>query len=138
MGILIFQIQRTKDKRVLRMEDINEILKNLSNFVAAISTSLAPEDSPADWLDNLLKEKLDFNETGEILDVRWNYVTKGLELLQRLKNSLKDKDCLGDTLSVGQQQNVSATIQMVIALGIVPSLLQVLDFQWQNVPNSMQ
>ena len=81
-------------------------------------------DSPADWLDNLLKEKLD-SDGKEALDVRWNYVTKGLELLQRLKNSLpKDsKDSLSESLSIGQQQNVSAGIQLVIALGIVPSLL---------------
>jgi len=106
------------------MEELNEILNNLANFVAPISTTLAPEDSPADWLDNLLKEKLD-SDGKEALDVRWNYVTKGLELLQKLKNSLpKDsKDSLSESLSVSQQQNVSAGIQLVIALGIVPSLL---------------
>ena len=96
-------------------------------------------DSPYDWLDNLLKEKLSkapsddaknndenlgVKDHDEVLDVRWTYATKGLELLAQLKDTLKDKkESLSETLSVSQQQNVSSLTQLVIALGIVPSLL---------------
>ena len=89
--------------------------------------------TPADWLDNLLKEKLNGAKIGDALeDVRWSYVAHCLKLLSDLKSSLLEVSQIGhddktkpplDTLSVSQQQNVSSMIQLVIALGIVPSLI---------------
>ncbi len=81
-------------------------------------------DSPGDWLDNLLKEKLykvDIDSTGK--DVRWDYVQKCISLLETLKNCLKNQDSNQVLLSVNQQQNISSLMQLIIALGIVPSLL---------------
>ena len=78
--------------------------------------------TPSDTKNN--DENLGVKDHDEVLDVRWTYATKGLELLVQLKDALKDKkESLSETLSVSQQQNVSSLTQLVIALGIVPSLL---------------
>ena len=67
-------------------------------------------------------------------DVRWNYVVTCFEYLEDLKSALEEVSAGGaknqsedalppHSLSVKQEQHVSSLVQMIIALGILPSLL---------------
>lgn len=81
-------------------------------------------DSTSDWLDNLLKEKLNLKENvANNEEVRWAYVKECLALLEELKAGMNDVSEKESLLSVSQQQNVSSIVQLAIALGMVPSLL---------------
>ena len=83
-------------------------------------------------MDNLLKEKLNkeaININSDDENVRWAYVRHCLSLLRCLKDELCQASKIGsdtghvDILSIQKQQCVSSMIQLVVALGIVPSLL---------------
>ena len=86
------------------------------------ASSLFISDSTSDWLDNLLKEKLSKNDENQNFDdVRWAYVQKSLDLLFQFKQlSETENDIL---VSVTNQQNLASLVQLVIALGALPSLL---------------
>ena len=93
-------------------------------------------DTPEEWLDTILVDKL--GNAGKDIgdDVRWNYVVTCFEYLEELKSALEEVsagaknqsdeniDVLPPhSLSVKQEQHVSSLVQMIIALGILPSLL---------------
>jgi hypothetical protein len=137
------------------MDQLSAILKKIDGFLAPVSSSVIPEgksqhcnwprppqknilqfsfcaDSPSDWLDHILKEKLcKLNNPPTDSEVRWAYVKSCIDLLQELKDALgqlsgqadKESALPADTLSVSQQQHVSSMIQFIIALGVVPSLV---------------
>lgn len=82
-------------------------------------------------MDNLLREKLNkaLNRDCDG-NARWAYVRHCLSLLRDLKDGLCEASHSeaspggdADILSVQQQQSVSSMIQLVVALGVVPSLL---------------
>ena len=97
--------------------------------------SLIKIDTPEEWLDTILVEKLGNagKEIGD--DVRWNYVVTCFEYLEELKSALEevsagaknqseDNNALPPhSLSVKQEQQVSSMVTMIVALGIIPSLL---------------
>ena len=91
-------------------------------------------DTPEEWLDTILVDKL--GNAGKDIgdDVRWNYVVTCFEYLEDLKSALEEVSAGGaknqsedalppHSLSVKQEQHVSSLVQMIIALGILPSLL---------------
>jgi len=64
--------------------------------------------------------------------VRWNYVSVCLDYLSDLKRVLEEVKSSSTTaenalpptsLSVNQEQQVSSMVQLVLALGVLPSLL---------------
>ena len=79
-------------------------------------------ETPALWLENLLKEKLLTANLEDSEDVFLAYTTHGLSLLKSLKSCMESNH-EETLLSVNQQQNISLLTQLVIAFGALPFLL---------------
>jgi len=124
--------------------NLKPLLAKISEFVLPVESRNATQDSPSEWLDKILDEKLQKYSAGVSLgsdDVRWSYVEQGLALLNQLCQCLvrlRGKECQlasagtrtnqapplpADSISIGHQSCISGLVQIILVFGAVPSFI---------------